>query len=210
MNPPFYFGPAYKYCAAATLPLIVAKQKMWFSRADTFNDAFELSPFLIPLDWEDIVRISKTDFEAARSVADIAFTRVCSSLYITCFSKQGITNLVLILTGAAITLIAHDGVEPNDRWLSAFIVFLGLFGAAFSYKCYERFRCHTTRAAEAISRLENANTGLDLASIIPKADSEHRKKHKILPGVRLYWYWFAMHVFVITIGGVLHWQTLAK
>jgi hypothetical protein len=88
MNPPFYFGPAYKYCAAATLPLIVANQKIWFSRADTFNDAFELSPFLIPLEWDNIVKLSETDFATAKSLADTAFTRVCSSLYITCFSKH--------------------------------------------------------------------------------------------------------------------------
>ena len=88
MKPPFYFGPAYKYCAAATLPLIVKNQRLWFSRADTLNDAFELSPFLIPLDWQEIVTLAETQFEEARNLADAAFTRVCSSLYVTCFSKH--------------------------------------------------------------------------------------------------------------------------
>lgn len=88
MQIPFHRGLAYKYCSAATLPLIVRGGRLQFSRADTFNDAFELSPFLIPLDWGEIAQLAETDMAAAKQLVNMAFIKVCSSLYISCFSKN--------------------------------------------------------------------------------------------------------------------------
>jgi hypothetical protein len=88
MDVPFFFGLAYKFCSAATLPLIVGGRKLRFSRADTFNDAFELSPFLMPLNWNELIDLKKTQPELVDTIAAQAFHRVCGSLYITCFSKN--------------------------------------------------------------------------------------------------------------------------
>jgi len=88
MQIPFYLAHAYKFCSASTLPLIVRNGRLRFSRADTFNDAFELSPFLIPLDWPEMVTLSETNMNVAKELANTAFQKVCSSLYITCFSKS--------------------------------------------------------------------------------------------------------------------------
>lgn|GEM_PF-1589287 len=104
MEVPFFFGPAYKFCAAATLPLIVRNRRLRFSRADTFNDAFELSPFLMPLNWHEIVELKKTQPEAANALVATAFQRVCSTLYITCFSKN-------YLTPASQLMWAHYGAN---------------------------------------------------------------------------------------------------
>jgi len=91
MEVSFFFGPAYKFCSAATLTLIVRNRRLRFSRADTFNDAFELSPFLMPLNWDEIVELKKTHPDKANELVATAFQRVCSSLYITCFSKNYLT-----------------------------------------------------------------------------------------------------------------------
>lgn len=88
MEIPFHFGPAYKYCSADTIQLVVRNARLRFSRADTFNDAFELSPFLMPLNWDELVELDKNHPTVAKALANTAFDRVCSSLYITCFSKS--------------------------------------------------------------------------------------------------------------------------
>lgn len=88
MTIPYHLAPAYKFCNASTLPLIVRGSRLRFSRADTFNDAFELSPYLIPLDWTEISKLGETNMDAAKALASHAFQRVCSSLYISCFSKN--------------------------------------------------------------------------------------------------------------------------
>ena len=121
--------------------------------------------------------------------------------------RQSVSNLTLILVGAATTVIAHGGIEPNDRWLSAFIVFLGIFGAAFSYKCYERFRCHMARAAECITRLETLVKGLNLESIVSLSNKAHAKSYQRISKIRLYWFWAIQYFFIVIFGGVLFHQT---
>lgn len=88
MNLPFHLAPAYKFCSADTLVIIVQRERLRFTRADVLNDIFELSPYLLPLNWEEIVALSKTDKKAAVAIAQTAFQKACSSLYVTCFSKQ--------------------------------------------------------------------------------------------------------------------------
>lgn len=122
--------------------------------------------------------------------------------------RQGVTNLILVLTGAAITVIAHDGIEQEDRWLASFIVFLGIFGAAFSLKCYERFKLHMARAGESLKRLEEANPGLELSTIPRDAEKAHTGPATALSVIRLHWFWLAMHAFVIAIGVMLLRQSL--
>ena len=92
MNPQLYGGLAYKFCSTDVLALIVENRTIRFSRADTLNDAFELSPFLMPLDWVEIIQLSKTNMEAARALASHAFQKVCSSLYVTCFSRSYLSD----------------------------------------------------------------------------------------------------------------------
>ncbi len=87
MKIPFHTSSAYKFTSCATLSLICKHRTLRFTRADALNDAFELSPFIIPLDWEDLTKLAKTNFPAAKKISDLAFRQVCSSLYITCFSK---------------------------------------------------------------------------------------------------------------------------
>lgn len=88
MNVPFHFAPAYKFCKAETFAKIVSRGRLWFTRADALNDIFELSPYLMPLDWPEIVKLSETQPEVARQLAATAFQKVCGSLYVTCFSKE--------------------------------------------------------------------------------------------------------------------------
>ena len=83
-----HFAPAYKFCSAGILALIVKNKRLRFSRADTFNDIFELSPFLVPLDWNELCDPEKIRPDDAKLIARNAFERICSSLYITCFSKS--------------------------------------------------------------------------------------------------------------------------
>ncbi len=88
MNIPFHMTSAYKYLTCATLKLIAENQTLRFTRADALNDLYELSPFLLPLNWDELTELSKTNLPAARAVANQAFQKICSSLYLTCFSRS--------------------------------------------------------------------------------------------------------------------------
>ncbi|WP_130538159.1 DUF2971 domain-containing protein [Thiomicrorhabdus indica] len=88
MNPIVHYDLAYKYLSTDTLSLIVNGGKLWFSRADVLNDTFELSPFLMPLNWSEIVELKESQPQIADALVSEAFKKVSSSLYITCFSKH--------------------------------------------------------------------------------------------------------------------------
>jgi hypothetical protein len=92
MNIPYHFAPAYKYCSVSTLSKIVLNGRIRFTRADAFNDVFELSPFLLPLDWNGVAQLAEADMQTAKTIASTAFDKVCSSLYISCFSKNYISS----------------------------------------------------------------------------------------------------------------------
>jgi hypothetical protein len=68
--------------------LIAKNRTLRFTRADALNDAFELSPFIVPLNWLEITELAKTNLPAAKALSNEAFRRICASLYITCFSRS--------------------------------------------------------------------------------------------------------------------------
>lgn len=79
---------AFKFTSSETLKLIIGNKSLRFTRADAFNDINELSPFIVPLDWVEITELAKTNFAAAKQLGIVAFQRICSSLYISCFSRS--------------------------------------------------------------------------------------------------------------------------
>jgi hypothetical protein len=131
MEVPFFFGPVYKFCSATTLPLIVRNRRLRFSRAETFNDAFELSPFLMPLNWDEIVELKKTQPETANALVATAFQRVFGSLYIMCFSKN-------YLTPASQLMWAHYGANHTGV---GFCVDFSDLRSKGSLEGFIRFRC---------------------------------------------------------------------
>ena len=84
IKPELYRGNFYKFCSLSTLSKIVQNQTLRFSRCDDLNDLYELSPFLAPLNWDEIVTLPR---KGGNAIVNIAFQRIFSSLYITCFSK---------------------------------------------------------------------------------------------------------------------------
>jgi hypothetical protein len=87
MKVPLHLSSAYKFTSCETLRLIVQNGTLRFTRADALNDIFEMSPFIIPLEWAELTEIAKTNFPLVREISRVAFDRICSSLYVTCFSK---------------------------------------------------------------------------------------------------------------------------
>jgi len=85
IEPDLYLGKAYKFCSLSALCKIFENQSLRFSRGDDLKDVYELSPFLMPLNWDEIVNLPR---EAGNAIVEDAFKRVCSSLYITCFAKD--------------------------------------------------------------------------------------------------------------------------
>jgi hypothetical protein len=88
MKIPFYVGSAYKFLSIESLKLIVENETLRFTRGDTFNDPFESNPYLVPIDWANLVKEDKSNVEMIKVIADNAFKKICSKIYVTCFSSS--------------------------------------------------------------------------------------------------------------------------
>src|SRR5437868_4603714 len=69
--------------------------------------------------------------------------------------RATVTNLVIAIAAAVLGLVTYDkAITHLDLPLTIFLVFLGVFGAAFSSKYYERFRLHMKRAKKYRNALD--------------------------------------------------------
>jgi hypothetical protein len=88
------------------------------------------------------------------------------------------------------------------------VISLGVFGAVFSAKQYERFGLHMNRARgyrlELEKRLQPAVPIIDIKRI---ADQASASKHPFLFKRSLHGFWIVMNLLVAVLGALLLYQT---
>ena len=115
--------------------------------------------------------------------------------------RAGVTNLIITLTGAVLAIISLDKqLNNSDIGLTIFLIVLGVFGALFSAKHYERFRAHMARAHECRDALEEQVPESKLAERRSTAD---RKEWPRISAIRGFWLWIAVHIVVAILGLIL-------
>lgn len=116
--------------------------------------------------------------------------------------RATMTNLILIIGAAVIGLITLDkSINNADLLLSIFLTFLGLYGAVFSAKLYERFRLHYERSRNTRFKIEELYPETTIS--IPKADEKTKENYPILFRLRLFWLWMILPYFIFLLGIIL-------
>jgi hypothetical protein len=119
--------------------------------------------------------------------------------------RLGMTNAVLVTAAAALGLVAVDGeINAADAPAGGFLVVLGIVGALFALKQYERFRMHMAQA----SQYRKALTVEGLAQLRDDASSSHSAKwsrgwRKAVFNTHLHWWWASIHLVVSALGAVV-------
>jgi hypothetical protein len=124
--------------------------------------------------------------------------------------RATLTNIIIIVAGGILAFVANNGVT-RDKWvLAAFLIVIGLFGAFFSAKQYERFRFHVVAAGkyrkELERSIENSLTGIRESALA-------RHKSEFLPLIvklRLHYFWIGLHILIASLGIVLLIITIRK
>ena len=115
--------------------------------------------------------------------------------------RANVTNFIIVVSGALIAFIANKGVTHNQWILASFLIILGLFGAFFSAKQYERFRFHIIAAGIYRNRLEQTLGDTTVSEIRDIAKSDHQNNFfKPLVNLKLYYFWIALHVLIALLG----------
>lgn len=114
--------------------------------------------------------------------------------------RASVTNFIIVVAGGLVAFIANKDVT-KDKWpLAAFLIIVGLFGALFSAKQYERFRFHMVAAGLYREELEKI-VGGDVDEIGHKAKGVHKSSFpSLLVKLRLYYFWIALHLLIMALG----------
>jgi hypothetical protein len=113
------------------------------------------------------------------------------------------STIVAIAAGITAVVTADEQVDVSDVPLTLTLVAIGLFGAGFSAKHYERFKLHMARAKAHRDALDALLEGRPLGDLKRAADARHRNKFGWMERIRLHYWWVALNLFVAGIGLVL-------
>jgi Ca2+/Na+ antiporter len=114
--------------------------------------------------------------------------------------RATVTNFIIIVAGGILAFIANRDVT-RDKWsLAAFLIVIGLFGALFSAKQYERFRFHVVAAGRYRRELEKAIDS-NLITLKEEALLKHKEDFlSVLIRLRLHYFWIALHLLIASLG----------
>ncbi|MER8802312.1 hypothetical protein [Mesorhizobium sp. M0998] len=118
--------------------------------------------------------------------------------------RSTVATALIAIAAASMGFVTLDkGLTQIDIPLTLFIVAIGIFGAAFSAKHYERFAMHMQRARAYRNELDSLLTGAPIKALKDIGDNKHVLKYPWHKKPRLNEFWLAMYLFLCALGVVL-------
>lgn len=117
--------------------------------------------------------------------------------------RSAVSGAVIAISAAVVGFITSHELNQNDLPLTLFLMFLGLFGAAFCAKHYERFSLHMEIIRESQVYLDRLLPGEPLEDIFAKAKAAHKRRGHWLRWARLNHFWVLLHLLIALLGLLL-------
>lgn len=115
--------------------------------------------------------------------------------------RSTVTSSILAIDTIIIGLITFDKcINGSDVPLTILVTALGIFGAAFTLKHYERYSLHMQRARLYRNKLDELFMDGLVLTLKKKADENNDKEFPKLKDLRLHYWWTALHLIVSVIG----------
>ncbi len=119
--------------------------------------------------------------------------------------RAAIVGVVFTIGAVLIGLITYDGAigGPSDVAVAVFLMMLGIFGAGFSYKNYERSCYHFQRARGFREALDKTYFDGRLGAINKAADARHDAAFGMFRKMKLHRWWIAINLSIVLIAAVI-------
>lgn len=117
--------------------------------------------------------------------------------------RSTVSGAIIAISAAVTGFITSHATTPSDLPLTLFLTIIGLFGAAFCAKHYERFQLHMEVIKEAQAYLDRLLPGEPLQNIFDTAQARHKKHFHMLRRARLNHFWIWLHLMVALLGLLL-------
>ena len=123
--------------------------------------------------------------------------------------RATVTNLILVLSTVITGFITFDQIITiSDVPAALLLVFLGVYGAIFSMKLYERFRLHYERSRSVRFRIEQLYPITKITELQTNADNISKNRFPFFFDFRLYKLWVGISIFITIFGMVLLFMAL--
>jgi hypothetical protein len=117
--------------------------------------------------------------------------------------RSAMSQIVFVIAGALLAFTGSNGAtNPGRELIAGCLIVLGIVGAVFSMKQYERSRLHASIGGAHRSQLESI-ISVDLGHIRNLAEAGHDARNSRLVRIRLHWLWALMHLGISLLGVVL-------
>ena len=119
--------------------------------------------------------------------------------------RGAIVGVVFTVAAALIGLATFDGAIGGeaDAAVALFLLATGIFGAAFTYKNYERSRFHFGRARAFRDRVDRDYCQGEIGQLNAEADAAHARSFGAMQKFKLHRWWIAMNLTISLIALVL-------
>ncbi|MBY5442813.1 hypothetical protein HFO93_04865 [Rhizobium leguminosarum] len=119
--------------------------------------------------------------------------------------RSTVIGVTLAVAAALVGIATFDRALGGilDIAVSVFLIFLGLFGAGFSMKHYERSKIHMERARGYRDALDAMLSGRPIQTIKAIADATHGNKFPKMQKWRLHYWWIALNSAISVLGVAL-------
>jgi hypothetical protein len=115
--------------------------------------------------------------------------------------RATMTNLIIFAATGLLGLITFDQkLTFGDLPLALFLAILGIFGALFSAKHYERLRLHRGRARVLLDAMHARSPSTQIKTLLAEADQHNERQFPSLTHWKLTHFWTALHLFIAILG----------
>lgn len=123
--------------------------------------------------------------------------------------RSTVAGAFVAIAAALLGLVTFDkAISRSDAFASLFLVALGVFGAFFSAKQWERATRQARLAEHYRDRVDLLLGGTPLRELEQDVDREHRGRYRVLSRLRIHVFWIALYLMIASIGGVLFYVAL--
>jgi len=114
--------------------------------------------------------------------------------------RATVTSSIIAIDTIIIGLITFDKtINHIDIPLSILLIILGIFGATFTLKHYERYSLHVERLRQYRQALDEQFGNNEIMRLKNIADEIHAKRFPNLGRYTHHKFWIALHIFITAI-----------
>jgi hypothetical protein len=151
------------------------------------------------------IRLEESDLHALRDGLWTMFLENRNHIRHYESQRSTVAGALVAIAAALIGLVTFDkGITLSDVPAAAFLVVLGLFGAAFSAKQWERASRQAQQARHWRNKIDELLGGSTfIADLEREADFVHKKEFPRLERLKVHTFWIALYLLIAAIGGIL-------